>query len=143
TLMPSPEEADLTRRSVLRAGAGGALGGLLAQGVLPESASAGEQPAGKKRNVYEVLGVKRLINAAGTMTALGGSLMPPEVVAAWNAASRHFVPLAELQNRVGELIAKRLGVEAALVTTGAAGGMLVGTAAAGTLRDCGIIPRLP
>jgi len=129
----------MNRRTLLATGTGGAIGGMLAPAALA--------PAGEgldlAPNVYELLGVKPIINAAGTITALGGSLMPPEVVAAWNAASRHFVPLAELQNRVGELIAKRLGVEAALVTTGAAGAMLVGTAAAVTLRDRSLIPRLP
>jgi L-seryl-tRNA(Ser) seleniumtransferase len=94
-------------------------------------------------DVYELLGVQPIINAAGTITALGGSLMPPEVVAAWNAAARHFVPLAELQDRVGERIAKLLGVEAALVTTGAAGGMQLATAAAVTWRDKSLIARLP
>jgi L-seryl-tRNA(Ser) seleniumtransferase len=89
------------------------------------------------------LGVKKIINAAGTFTALGGSLMPQEVVAAWTAASRSFVDLLKLQDRVGEKIAALLGVEAALVTTGAAGGMLLATAAALTVRDATRIPRLP
>ena len=80
--------------------------------------------------MYGELGVRKIINAAGTFTAMGGSLMPPEVVAAWNAASKNFVDLLQLQNRVGEKIASLLGVEAALVTTGAAGGMQLGTAAA-------------
>ncbi len=141
--MPSPDETDMTRRTILRVGAGGAIGGLLGAGPLPADAAAGEQPAGAKQNVYEVLGVKRIINAAGTITALGGSLMPPEVVAAWTEASRHFVDLIELQDRVGERIAKLLGVEAALVTTGAAGGILVGTAAALTHRDRSLVARLP
>src|SRR5262249_55638304 len=142
-LMNLPDEADLTRRSLFRAGAGGAIGGLLATGVLAETASAGELPADKKSSVYDQLGVKRIINAAGTMTALGGSLMPPDVIAAWSEASRHFIDLVELQNRVGERIAKRLGVEAALVTTGAAGGILLGTAAALTFRDHNLVARLP
>ena len=49
--------------------------------------------------------------------------------AAWVEASKHFVNLTELQDRVGEKIAKLIGVEAALVTTGAAGALLLGTAA--------------
>lgn len=129
----------MNRRTLLATGTGSALGGLLAPATLSATGD-GSDPL---PNVYELLGVKPIINAAGTITALGGSLMPPEIVAAWNAASRHFVHLAELQNRVGELIAKRLGVEAALVTTGAAGAMLVGTAAAVTLRDRNLIPQLP
>src|SRR5262249_37698778 len=71
------------------------------------------------------------------------SLMPPEVVAAWISASRHFVDLIDLQNKVGERIAKLVGVEAALVTTGAAGALLLGTAAAVTRGDPKLVKRLP
>ena len=62
------------------------------------------------------------------------SLMPPEVVAAWTEAASRFVNLAELQDRIGERIAKLIGVEAALVTTRAAGALLLRTAAAGPRR---------
>src|SRR5262249_12117510 len=88
-------------------------------------------------------GVKHVINATGTVTFLGGSLMPPEVVAAWTAASRHFVNILELHDRVGERIAKLAGVEAALVTTGASGALLLGTAAAVTRGQAARIARLP
>src|SRR5439155_26155748 len=94
-------------------------------------------------SVYEALGLRHVINATGTVTNLGGSLMPPEVVAAWAEASRHFVNLLELQDRVGARIAKLVGVEAALVTTGAAGALLLGTAAAVTRGDPNLIKRLP
>ncbi len=94
-------------------------------------------------NVYEQLGVKTVINACGTMTYLGGSLMPPEVLAAHQSAAQHFVDLNELQERIGERIATLIGVEAALVTTGAAGAMLLGTAAAVTRGDAAKMARLP
>lgn len=97
----------------------------------------------KHANVYESIGVKPVINATGTVTALGGSVMPPEVVAAWAEASRHFVDLADLQDKVGAKIAKLIGVEAAMVTTGAAGAILLGTAAAVTRGDRKLIARLP
>jgi L-seryl-tRNA(Ser) seleniumtransferase len=77
------------------------------------------------------------------MTTLGGSLMPDEVVAAWVDAARHFVDLFDLQNKVGARIARLIGVEAAMVTTGAAGAMLLGTAAAVTRGDAALIKRLP
>src|SRR5438876_11990388 len=118
-------KARLTRRGALKAGAGLALGGAL---------GAGETQAAQP-GVYEALGVKHVINATGTVTNLGGSLMPPEVAAAWVEASRHFVNLLDLQAKVGERIAKLIGVEAALVTTGAAGALLLGTDAAGHGRD--------
>jgi L-seryl-tRNA(Ser) seleniumtransferase len=69
--------------------------------------------------------------------------MPPEVVAAWVEASKHFVDLLELQDKVGQKIAQLLDVEAAMVTTGAAGALLLGTAAAVTRGDQKLIAHLP
>jgi L-seryl-tRNA(Ser) seleniumtransferase len=126
----------MTRRGVLKTGAGLALGGVLASG---ESAPAA--PAGP--GVYEALGVKPVINATGTVTILGGSLMPPEVIAAWADAARCFVNLVDLQDKVGARIAKLVSVEAALVTTGAAGALLLGTAAAVTRGEANRVKRLP
>ncbi|HKA06186.1 MAG TPA: aminotransferase class V-fold PLP-dependent enzyme [Gemmataceae bacterium] len=133
--MSRQERHTMTRRKLLQAGAGMAVGSAL-------PADAGAAPPGKP-GVYEALGLKPVINAAGTFTALGGSVMPPEIVAAWVEASKHFVDLVQLQDRVGEKIAKLLGVEAALVTTGAAGALLLGTAAAVTRGDRKLIGRLP
>jgi L-seryl-tRNA(Ser) seleniumtransferase len=128
----------MTRRGMLQTGAGLALGGVLGQ---PDAAAA--EPDSAKPSVYEALGVKHVINATGTVTILGGSLMPPEVVAAWVDASRHFVNLLDLHDKVGARIAQLVGVEAALVTTGAAGALLLGTAAAVTRGDRNFIKRLP
>jgi L-seryl-tRNA(Ser) seleniumtransferase len=130
----------ISRRRLLRAGA--ALGAVYAGPGIIE-AQAPSPANGRGRSVYEALGVKHVINATGTVTNLGGSLMPPEVVAAWVDASRHFVNLLELQNKVGERIAQLIGVEAALVTTGAAAALLLGTAAAVTGGDPKLIRRLP
>jgi uncharacterized pyridoxal phosphate-dependent enzyme len=99
--------------------------------------------ASSEPSIYETLGVKTVINAAGTLTTLGGSLMSPEVLAAHASAAQHFVDINELQERVGERIAALIGVEAALVTTGAAGAMLLGTAAAVTRGEPERIARLP
>lgn len=128
---------NLTRRKALQSGAGIALGGAL--GVSGRAAA----PATKPVDVYTALGVKHVINATGTVTGLGGSVMPAEVVAAWVEASKHFVDLLDLHDKVGARIAKLIGVESALVTTGAAGALLLGTAAAVTLGDHKRIPRLP
>ncbi|SVD49136.1 uncharacterized protein METZ01_LOCUS401990, partial [marine metagenome] len=59
--------------------------------------------------VYDDLGVSTFINARGTITTLGGSIMPPEVVDAMSQASRHFVHLNELHDRVGARIAEITG----------------------------------
>ncbi|HEV8070599.1 MAG TPA: aminotransferase class V-fold PLP-dependent enzyme [Planctomycetaceae bacterium] len=106
-----------------------------------DSLSSGAAPS--EPSVYEKLGVKTVINAAGTLTTLGGSLMPPEVLAALTSAAHHFVEIGELQDRIGERIAGLVGVEAALVTTGAAGAMLLATAAAVTRGDAQRVARLP
>src|SRR5271155_3812433 len=102
----------MTRRGLLKAGAGLALGGVLTE-MVPAA------PTAVRPNVYEALGVKHVINATGTVTNLGGSLMPPEVAAAWVEASKHFVNLLDLQDKGGARIAELIGVEAALGTTGA------------------------
>jgi D-glucosaminate-6-phosphate ammonia-lyase len=136
--MAGKKSHKISRRGLLRTGAGLALGGVLNGSGSARSAE--ERPV---PSIYQSLGVKRVINATGTVTILGGSLMPPEVVAAWADASRHFVNLLELQEKVGERIAQLAGVEAALVTTGAAGAILLGTAAAVTGGDPARVRRLP
>jgi L-seryl-tRNA(Ser) seleniumtransferase len=135
--MPKAGTEKMTRRRVLKTGSGLAVGGLLGSGLeaAPQSTA--------RPSVYETLGVRHVINATGTVTFLGGSLMPPEVVAAWADASRHFVNLLELHDRVGERIAQLVGVEAACVTTGAAGALLLATAAAVTGGRPSCIKRLP
>ncbi len=136
--MSAKGKGKMTRRRMLQASAGVTLGGVLAS---DSTDAAGAAPG--QAGVYEALGVQRVINAIGTVTILGGSVMPPEVVAAWQEASRHFVNLLDLQDKVGAKIAKLVGVEAAMVTTGAAGALLLGTAAVVTRGDKDLIPRLP
>ncbi len=135
--MSDDNRRKVSRRRVLQTGAG------LAAGSAISADATADPKIEPKPNVYESLGIRTIINAAGTITVFGGSVMPPEVVAAWGDASRHFVDLVELQNKVGEKIAKLLGTEAAYVTTGAAGAILLGTAAAVTRGDRKLIPQLP
>lgn len=92
---------------------------------------------------YDSLGIRRIINATGTVTMLGGSIMPPEVVAAWVEASKSFVNIVDLHEKVRHRIAELLKVESVLVTTGAAGAIVLGTAAAITLADPSKIAQLP
>jgi uncharacterized pyridoxal phosphate-dependent enzyme len=92
---------------------------------------------------YESLGVRPVINAYATLTRLGGSLMPPEVLAAMSEAARCFVDLEELQRRVGERIATLTQNEAAYVSSGAAAGLVLATAACITGDDEKLIHRFP
>jgi uncharacterized pyridoxal phosphate-dependent enzyme len=94
-------------------------------------------------DVYERLGVRKTINAYGTLTRLGGSLMEPPVLEAMAEAARHFVDLNELQQKAGEHVAQLLGVEAAYICSGAAAGLMLSTAACITGTDPANIRRLP
>lgn len=75
------------------------------------------------QSVPQRLGVRPVINASATLTKLGGSLMPPEAVAAMAAASTQFVDMHELQRKVGERLAEITHNDAAFVTSGAAAGI--------------------
>src|SRR5262245_50252259 len=95
------------------------------------------------RDVIKELGVRSFINAAGTFTALTGSLMRPEVVAAMQVASRKFVQLEDLHDAVGKRIAQLLDCPAALVTSGCASALSLSTAACVAGADRDKIRRLP
>jgi uncharacterized pyridoxal phosphate-dependent enzyme len=62
-------------------------------------------------------------------TMASGSLMPRSVLEAMAEAATAFVDMAELNARAGERIAQLIGVEAAHVTSGSAGGLLLAAAA--------------
>src|SRR3712207_2517106 len=97
--------------------------------------------ASNKRDFFKELGVRPFINAAGTYTVLTASLMPPEVVAAMEYASKQFVQLNDLQQAVSARIASLIGCEAAMVTSGAAAALTVGTAACITGKNPEFIQR--
>jgi L-seryl-tRNA(Ser) seleniumtransferase len=106
------------------------VGGFVGAGTAPAAAAA---RAG--RDYFRELGVRPFINAAGTYTAMTASLMLPEVIEAFTYASRHYVMLDELHDRIGERIAGRLRCEAAMVTSGAASALTLATAAVLTGTD--------
>lgn len=94
-------------------------------------------------DIYAELGVRKIINGNATLTRLGGSLMPPEVLAAMAEAARYFVDIDELQARAGERIAAWTRNEAAYVSCGAAAGLVLSTAACITGLDPEKRARLP
>ena len=93
-------------------------------------------------NVYEQLGLRRVINADATLTRLGGSLMTPATLEAMNEAASSFVDMVELQRVVGKRLAELTRNEAAYVATGAAAGIVLATLAAMTRGDLETIARL-
>jgi len=95
------------------------------------------------RSVYEELGVKRVINAIGSVTLLGGSMLTPKVQAAMVAANTSFVDMEELLDKSGKAIANLLGAEAAYVTSGCFAALVLSAAAIMTGKDPEKIARLP
>lgn len=120
----------MSRRKLLCKGAQAVFAGGVALSGIPSLAA---QPAAKSApkavDYYRRLGVTPFINAAGTYTVLSASTMPNEVRAAIELAAKRAVNLNELIDASGAYLAKRLRCEAALVTSGAAAALVVGTAA--------------
>jgi len=100
-------------------------------------------PTERETDVYTRLGVRTIINARGATTAVGGTLPPPEVMAAMAEAAKAFVVLDELNAAVGEKIAAATGAAAGYVTCGSAAGMLLAAAACITGTNIARIRRLP
>jgi L-seryl-tRNA(Ser) seleniumtransferase len=113
------------------------IGGLFAPNA---NAAAPKAPA---RDYFKELNVRPFINAAGTFTTLTASLMWPEVMEAINYASKTFVPLNDLHDAAGKRIAELIGCEAAMVTSGAAAALTVGTAACVAGKNPEWIRRIP
>ena len=90
---------------------------------------------------YASLGIRRVINADATLTRLGGSLMPPEVLDAMRQAAGNFVDMYELQRAVGERLASLTRNEAAYVASGAAAAIVLATLAAMNKGDLPTIAR--
>ncbi len=126
----------MSRRKLLHEGAQAVVAGSVALSAIPalESRAFSEAPP-QGVDYYQKLGVTPFINAAGTYTILSASTMPDEVQAAVALAARQPVNLNELLDASGAYLAKRLRCEAALVTSGAAGALVLGTAACVTMGN--------
>jgi L-seryl-tRNA(Ser) seleniumtransferase len=107
------------------------------------AAAATNLTASSPSPLYASLGVRPVINGVGVVTVLGGSIMAPEVIRAMEEASRFFIPLPELERKVGARIAELLQAPAAMVTCGAASAITVGTAACLSQGDPAKLRQLP
>jgi D-glucosaminate-6-phosphate ammonia-lyase len=99
--------------------------------------------ARKTSGVYAQLGIRPVINLAGTQTIYGASKIWDDLHEPMAEASREYVVLAELQEKVGERLAQLTNCESAMVTTGAAGAICLGTCACLTGDDIAKVRRLP
>jgi D-glucosaminate-6-phosphate ammonia-lyase len=107
----------------------------------PSPATRSDLPHGP--NLYEKIGVKPFINCQGTFTILSGSLSLPEVKQAMEEASRHYVHLDELMEKVGQRLAELTGAEFGIVTAGCAAALTHVTAACVAGADPEKMQRLP
>jgi len=96
-----------------------------------------------KRDLMKELGIRKFINAVGTVTFMTGSLMHEEVVDAIVSSSTDFCILDEVQDKVGEKIAALCHAEAATVTAGCWSAMTLGMAGVLTGMDQKKVAQLP
>lgn len=130
----------LNRRKLLqRLSALPIVGGVLGTMSLTDALAKGAP----KRNLFKELGIRTFINAAGTLTYMTGSLMHDEVLETINSTSKEFCMLDEVQDKVGERIAKIVHSESAVVTSGAFSGMTLGLAGILTGMDEKKVAQLP
>ena len=93
--------------------------------------------------LYETIGVRPIIHMGGTTTRYGGTILRPEAQQAMEAATGALVDMNELNIKAGQAIALMLGAQAAVVSSGAAGALLLQAAAVIAGTDPAKIARLP
>ncbi|MGL4445367.1 MAG: aminotransferase class V-fold PLP-dependent enzyme [Alsobacter sp.] len=94
-------------------------------------------------DIRPTLGLRPIINASGTMTSLGASIVPPEVVAAVAAVLPQFVEIDDLQKKASAVIARLCDTEAGFVTASCSAAISVAVAGAMTGSNLAAIERLP
>ncbi|UFH54515.1 selenocysteine synthase [Spirosoma sp. KNUC1025] len=132
----------LNRRSLLKhLSAMPLVGGLFGSSAPLTSALAA--PVLAPRNLVKELGIRTFINAAGTYTAMTGSLMEEDVINTILASSKEFMMLDDVQTKVGEKIAALTHAESAVVSAGCFSAMTLGLAGVLTGMDQKKVEALP
>ncbi len=93
--------------------------------------------------VYKKLGIAPIINAQSWVTALGGSIMRPEVLRAMDEAASSFVDIKQLNYAAGEVVARSCGAEQGLVTAGCSAAQVLMVAACMTGQSEENVEQLP
>ena len=105
--------------------------------MYPKGSAAGGE------NIQILLGIQPLINAGGPNTKHSGSRPRDVAIRAMEEASGKFFNIDEFIIEAGRLIAGMIGAEAATITSGASGGLVVQAATAIARDDPDKINRLP
>ncbi|WNN53721.1 DgaE family pyridoxal phosphate-dependent ammonia lyase [Hafnia alvei] len=95
------------------------------------------------QNIYQRLGLKRVINACGKMTILGVSAVSPEVMAARAEAAGAFVEIDALVDRTGELVSTHTGAQDSYITSCASAGIAIAVAAVITRGEPDRVAMMP
>ncbi|MDN5970557.1 MAG: SelA-like pyridoxal phosphate-dependent enzyme, partial [Enterobacterales bacterium] len=95
------------------------------------------------QNIYQRLGLKRVINACGKMTILGVSAVSPEVMAATAEAAGAFVEIDALVDRTGELVSTHTGAQDSYITSCASAGIAIAVAAVITRGEPDRVAMMP
>ncbi len=99
--------------------------------------------ATSERDIRSELGLRPIINAAGTLTTLGASSAVPEAIAAAGEIMPEFVEIADLQRKASVVIAAMTGAEAGVVTACSSAGITLAVAGCMTGADLAKIEQLP
>lgn len=94
-------------------------------------------------NCYEKIGLQRVINASGRMTALGVSTLSESVAKAAIEGGSSYVVIDDLIDKAGEIISKYTGGEDSCVTSSASAGIAISVAGIISKGKKSIIERLP
>ena len=94
-------------------------------------------------NIYEKIGLQRVVNASGRMTYLGVSTISDEVAKYAVEGGQNYVIIANLIDKAGELISKHTGAEDSCVTCSASAGIAISMAGLISKGKKSIINRLP
>jgi uncharacterized pyridoxal phosphate-dependent enzyme len=97
----------------------------------------------QSQSLLEELGIIPVVNAAGTVTVLGGCLVHDEVLDAARQMAKIFVDMNSLHEKIGAFVAELVGSEAAYVTSGAAAGLVLSVGACMTKGDANLMHKLP
>ena len=97
----------------------------------------------KAEQLYRSMGLKPIINAAGPISMYGGSRPRSEVIEAMAEAATVSVEIFELNRAAGKVIAELVGAEAAVVSSGAAGALVLQAAACIAGSDPEKMAQLP
>ncbi|MBT6156225.1 MAG: aminotransferase class V-fold PLP-dependent enzyme [Planctomycetaceae bacterium] len=94
-------------------------------------------------NLHKKYNIRRVINACGKMTHLGGAIVLPEIAAVAAESFNHFFELDEIQMVAGRIIAEASGAESGCVTACTSAGITLSVAASMTGNDIARVFQLP